>query len=51
MLLHQTLAAPCCRSKKYQELVKKAGGEAPAPIVTLRKVESGSQQGESLYDS
>lgn len=37
----------CPRSKKYQELVKKAGGEAPAPIVTLRKLEAAAQQGES----
>ncbi|KAI7838285.1 hypothetical protein COHA_007855 [Chlorella ohadii] len=31
------------RSKKYQELVRKSGEPAPAPIVTLRKVEEAQQ--------
>ncbi|KAI3426265.1 hypothetical protein D9Q98_008640 [Chlorella vulgaris] len=35
---YQTFA----RSKKYQDLVKKSGGAAPAPIVTLRRVDEGS---------
>ena len=33
---------PFCRSKKYQDLVKKSGEPAPAPIVTLRRVEDSS---------
>ena len=34
---------PFCSSKKYQELVRKSGEPAPAPIVTLRKVEEAQQ--------
>lgn len=33
----------CRSSKKYQDLVRKSGEPAPAPIVTLRKVEEAQQ--------
>ncbi|GAB4817284.1 hypothetical protein N2152v2_004330 [Parachlorella kessleri] len=32
------------RSKKYGDLLKRAGGVAPAPIVTLRKLEAPTQE-------